>query len=272
MSIEIRHLTHIYDAGTPGETKALDGIDLTIRKGGVFGLVGGMGSGKSTLASLIAGLEKPTGGRITIDKEPPCPGKNVGILFQQPEDFFFEKTLFRDMAFGLVQSGLNEDEVNERIFSTLDQVGLDRKLLESSPFHLNRGTLRLAAFASVLAMRPAVIILDEPTVNLDPMTRNKVMEIIEHTSGDITFIYIAHRLQEVVTIARHLAVLDQGKVGFTGTVPGYLEWALRIDRVEYLPVLNQIMYGLERLGFDVDPEVILLEDAVEQIRHSLVRT
>ncbi|MCL7412348.1 MAG: ATP-binding cassette domain-containing protein [ANME-2 cluster archaeon] len=272
MSIEIRHLTHLYDAGTSEEIKALEEINLTIQKGGIFGLVGGIGSGKSTLASLIAGLGKPTGGRITIDGEPPCPGKNVGILFQQPEDLFFEKTLFRDMASGLLHSGLTEGEVNERIFSTLDLVGLDRQLLDRSPFHLNRGTLRLAAFASVLAIQPGVIILDEPTASLDPMTRKKVMEIIERISGDITFIYIAHRLQEVVTISRHLAVLDQGKVAFTGTVSGYLDWALRMDRVEYLPVLNQVMFGLQQLGFDVDPDVILLEDAIDQIRRSLVRT
>jgi energy-coupling factor transport system ATP-binding protein len=101
MSIEIRQLTHIYDASTPWETIALDRIDLTISKGTVYGLVGGIGSGKSTLASLMAGLGTPAHGSITIDGEPPNPGRNVGILFQQPEDFFFEKTLFEDMASGL---------------------------------------------------------------------------------------------------------------------------------------------------------------------------
>ena len=272
MSIEIRHLTHIYDVGTLGETKALDKIDLTIKKGNVFGLVGGIGSGKSTLASLIAGLEKPTGGRITIDGEPPCPGKNVGILFQQPEDFFFEKTLFRDMASGLLHSGLTEDEVDERIHSALDQAGLDRQILEQSPFHLNRGTLRLAAFASVLAMRPGVLILDEPTASLDPMSRKRMLEVIEHISGEITIIYISHRLQEVVAVSEHLAVLDGGKVTFKGTVPGYLDWAAGQDGGEYLPVLSQVMYRLYGLGFDVDPDVTCLDDAIEQIRQSLEKT
>jgi energy-coupling factor transport system ATP-binding protein len=272
MSIEIRHLTHIYDAGTPGETKALDGIDLTIKKGNVFGLVGGIGSGKSTLASLIAGLEKPTGGRITIDGEPPCPGKNVGILFQQPEDFFFEKTLLWDMASGLFHSGLTEDEVDERIHSTLDLTGLDRQILDKSPFQLNRGTLRLAAFASVLAMRPDVIILDEPTASLDPHSRKRMLDVIEHISGESTIIYISHRLQEVVAVSEHLAVLDGGKVKFKGAVPGYLDWAAGQDVEEYLPVLNQVMYRLYLLGFDVDPDVACLDDAVEQIRLSLEKT
>ena len=272
MSIEIRHLTHIYDAGTLGETKALDKIDLTIKKGSVFGLVGGIGSGKSTLASLIAGLEKPTGGRITIDGKPPCPGKNVGILFQQPEDFFFEKTLFRDMAFGLLHSGLTEDEVNERIHSTLDLAGLDRKILDQSPFHLNRGTLRLAAFASVLAMRPGVLILDEPTASLDPMSRKRLIEIIKRISGDITIIYISHRLKEVIEVSDRLAVLDKGNVTFTGTRSGYLDWAAGQDGGEYLPILNQIMYRLHQLGLGVDPEVNLLDDAVEQIRRTLEKT
>ncbi|KAF5410849.1 MAG: Trehalose/maltose import ATP-binding protein MalK [Candidatus Methanocomedens sp.] len=272
MSIEIRHLTHIYDADTLEEIKALDKIDLTIKKGNVFGLVGGIGSGKSTLASLIAGLEKPTGGSITIDGEPPCPGKNVGILFQQPEDFFFEKTLFRDMAFGLLHSGLTEDEVNKRIHSTLDLAGLDRKILDQSPFHLNRGTLRLAAFASVLAMRPGVIILDEPTASLDSQSRKRLVDIIKRISGAITIIYISHRLQEVIEVSDSLAVLDKGNITFTGTRPGYLDWAAGQDGGGYLPILNQIMYRLHKLDFDVDFKVTKLEDAVGQIQRTLEKS
>jgi len=272
MSIEIRQLTHIYDAGTPQETIALDRIDLTISKGTVFGLVGGIGSGKSTLASLMAGLETPAHGSITIDGEPPYPGRNVGILFQQPEDFFFEKTLFRDMASGLIHLGLTEEEVHKRIHSTLDLLGLDHQILDRSPFHLNRGTLRLAAFATVLTMRPGYLILDEPTASLDPKSRKRLVEVIKRISGDIAIIYISHRLQEVVAVSEYLAVLEQGKVAFTGTVPGYLEWATGQDAWEYLPVLNQVMYGLQRKGFDVDLNVACLEDALEQIRLSLERT
>jgi len=272
MSIKIRQLTHIYDAGTPGQLIALDRIDLTISKGTVFGLVGGIGSGKSTLASLMAGLGTPTDGSITIDGDPPYPGRNVGILFQQPEDFFFEKTLFRDMASGLLHLGLTEEEVYKRIHSTLDLVGLDHQILDRSPFHLNRGTLRLAAFAAVLIMRSGYLILDEPTASLDPKSRKRLVEVIKRISGDIAIIYISHRLQEVIAVSGYLAVLEHGKIAFTGTVPGYLEWAAWQDAWEYLPVLNQVMYGLQQLGFDVDLNVACPEDAIEQIRLSMEKT
>ncbi len=176
------------------------------------------------------------------------------------------------MTSGLLHSGLAEDEVNERINSTLDLAGLDRQILDQSPFHLNRGTLRLAAFASVLAMRPRVLILDEPTASLDPMSRKRMVEVVEHISGDITIIYISHRLQEVIDVSQHLAVLDKGNVTFTGTRSGYLDWAAEQYGGEFLPVLSQVMYSLYRQGFDVDPDVTCLDDAVEQIRLSLEKT
>ncbi|MCL7416091.1 MAG: energy-coupling factor ABC transporter ATP-binding protein [ANME-2 cluster archaeon] len=272
MSIEIRHVTHIYDAGTPHETRALDGIDLTIGKGTVFGLVGGIGSGKSTLASLMAGLDSPSDGSITIDGEVPSPGKNVGILFQQPEDLFFERTLFKDMVLGLTHLGLSEEEVEKRIFFTLDQVGLSKQILSRSPFHLNRGTLRLAAFASVLVMNPGYLILDEPTASLDPGSRKRLVEIIKRISEDITIIYISHRLQEVIEVSDRLVVLDKGNITFNGTRSDYLDWGAGQDGGEYLPILNQILYRLHQLGLDVDLKVTQREDVVEQIRRTLERT
>ena len=269
MSITINHVTHIYDAGTPWEIKALDGIDLTIREGKVFGLVGQMGSGKSTLASLMAGLEIPTSGEIIIDGKSPRSGRNAGILFQQPEDFFFEKTLFKDMISGLEHKDLTGEEIRERIHSALDLLGLDHQILDRSPFYFNRGTLRLAAFASVLAMKPKYLILDEPTANLDPKSRNKVIEVIKSLSGDVTIIHVSHRIQEIAAISDHIAMMERGKVAFTGTWPGYLNWAAGHNKKAAFPVINKIMYEMHAMGFYVDPNVSDLEVAVEQIRKSL---
>jgi energy-coupling factor transport system ATP-binding protein len=269
MSITIKQVTYMYDAGTPWEIKALDGIDLTIREGRVFGLVGEMGSGKSTLASLMAGLETPTSGRITIDGESPCSGRNVGILFQQPEDFFFEKTLFDDMISGLGNKDITGEEVRRRIHSTLDMLGLDRQILSRSPFHFNRGTLRLAAFASVLLMRPTYLILDEPTASLDPKSRKKVIEVIKTISEEITIIYISHRIQEIAAISDQIAVMEQGKVAFAGTWSGYLNRAAGQNKIASLPILNQLMYEMYKLGFNVDTDVNSQEVAIEQIRQSL---
>ena len=265
MPVTIRHLTHIYDVDTPWEIKALDRIDLSIMEGGVFGLVGEMGSGKSTLATFMAGLENPTYGKITIDGDSPRPGMNVGILFQQPEDFFFEKTLFRDMVSVLKNKGLTQEEIKLQIHSSLDMVGLDHQILDMSPIHLNRGTLRLAAFASVLAMRPKYLILDEPTASLDPHSRNKVIEIINKVSKDVTIIYISHRLQEIAAISDHMAVMEQGRIAFTGIWQDYVRWAVEQNKAGDLPVLSQVMIELQHQGLDVDPAVNSLELAVEQV-------
>lgn len=220
--IKIKDVTHIYDSGTGWEVPALNGIDLTIEEGRILGIVGGIGSGKSTLAHLIAGLDTPTAGSISIDGAPPEPGKGVGILFQQPEDFFFEKTIRREMIFGLRNMDLPEDEIEMRIHSAMVQVGLDEKILERSPFHLSAGEQRLAAFACVIAMKPGYFVLDEPTADLDPESRKNVLDVIRKMAGRATVIHISHRIREVLSISEEIAVLKQGKLAFAGTKIEYL--------------------------------------------------
>jgi energy-coupling factor transport system ATP-binding protein len=171
-------VSHVYEPGTMWAVTALADVSLTIEKGSVTGIVGGIGSGKSTLASLVAGLDTSTAGSISIDGKPPEPGKNVAILVQQPEDFFFERTVQKEMLFGLKMMGVSDGEMQARMHSAMSQAGLDRAILERSPFHLSIGEQRLVALASILAMDPEYIVLDEPTASLDPKSRKNVLEII----------------------------------------------------------------------------------------------
>ena len=225
--IEIQHLSHTYNPGTEWEIPALRDVSLTIGMGGITGIVGGIGSGKSTLACLIAGLDTPTSGSIAIDGRPPEPGGNVKILFQHPEEFFFERTVREAVAFGLSKAGLPENAVGRRVLSAIDEVGLDRSVLGESPFHLSSGEQRLAAFAISIAMKPQYVILDEPTAGLDQRSRKRVLDAIrrmthgEGAGGGVTVIYISHRIGEVLEVADRVVVLDAGNLTFEGTNATY---------------------------------------------------
>ncbi len=221
--IEIWHLSHTYNPGTEWAVPALRDVSLVIGKGGITGIVGGIGSGKSTLACLIAGLDTPTSGSIAIDGRSPEPGGNVKILFQHPEEFFFERTVREAVSFGLSKAGLPEDAVEERVLSAIDEVGLDRSILGESPFQLSSGEQRLAAFAISIAMKPGYVILDEPTAGLDQRSRKRVLDAIrrmtdgEGAGGIVTVIYISHRIREVLGIVDRIVVLDAGNLTFDGT-------------------------------------------------------
>ena len=227
--IEIQHLSHTYSPGTEWAVPALKDVSLAIGKGRVTGIVGGIGSGKSTLACLIAGLDTPASGSIAIDGRPPEPGWNVRILFQHPEEFFFERTVREAVALGLSKAGLPENAVGRRVLSAIDEVGLDRSVLGESPFHLSSGEQRLAAFAVSIATKPGYVILDEPTAGLDQRSRKRVLDAIRRiTCGGgagcgATVIYISHRIREVLEVADRVVVLNAGNLMFEGTRAMYLD-------------------------------------------------
>ena len=222
--IEVRNVSHTYDHGSEWAVPALNDIDLTIRAGEVFGIIGGIGSGKSTLASLIAGLDTPTSGSITIAGIPPQPGKNVGILFQHPEDFFFEKTVREDMAFGLKAMGASDDVVESRIRDAMGAVGLKMQFLEEPSSRLSSGEQRLVSFASVIAMGPECIVLDEPTAGLDRRSRRKVLEVVKGLAGRKIVVYISHRVRDVLEVSERIAVLENGNLAFDDAKAEYPDW------------------------------------------------
>ena len=222
--IEVRNVSHTYDRGSEWAVPALNDIDLTIKAGAVFGVIGGIGSGKSTLATLIAGLDTPTSGSITIAGIPPQPGKNVGILFQHPEDFFFEKTVREDMAFGLKAMGASDEVVESRIRDAMGAVGLEMQFLEEPSSRLSSGEQRLVSFASVIAMGPECIVLDEPTAGLDRRSRRKVLEVVKGLAGRKTVVYISHRVRDVLEVSERISVLKDGNLVFDNAKTEYPDW------------------------------------------------
>ncbi len=228
MSIEIRHLTHCYSEGSALSTVALDDICLTVEDGEFLGIIGHTGSGKSTLVQHLNGLLKPTSGQVLVDGED-LNGEHVnrralrqriGLVFQYPEYQLFEETVAKDIAFGPKNQGLSKEEIDERVRYAMECVHLDYgKYSERSPFELSGGQMRRVAIAGVLAMKPSVLILDEPTAGLDPRGRDRILTMLEelHARENVTIIMVSHSMDDMARLATRLVVMSEGRILATGT-------------------------------------------------------
>lgn len=228
MSIEVRNLNYIYNPGMPGETHALDDVSFEVHDGEVLAIIGHTGSGKSTLLMHLNGLVKPSSGEVYVDGQCITDGKaklvdvrrKVGLVFQYPEYQLFEETVARDVAFGPHNIGLPEDQIETRVRAALAIVGLDYDEIGNvSPFELSGGQKRRVAIAGVIAMRPSVLILDEPTAGLDPDAHSEVMAMIQtirETTGMI-IIFVSHNMGDVAELADRVIVMDHGKIVLSGT-------------------------------------------------------
>ena len=228
MSIEVRHLTHCYSEGSALSTVALSDICMTIADGEFLGIIGHTGSGKSTLVQHLNGLLKPTSGQVLVDGED-LNGEHVnrralrqriGLVFQYPEYQLFEETVAKDIAFGPKNQGLSREEISERVRYAMDCVHLDyEKYSERSPFELSGGQMRRVAIAGVLAMKPAVLILDEPTAGLDPRGRDRILTMLEelHSRENTTIVMVSHSMDDMARLATRLVVMAEGKILASGT-------------------------------------------------------
>ena len=225
--IIVENLSHIYSAGTPFEKIAIDNINLAIPQGQFVGLLGHTGSGKSTFIQHLNALLAPTSGKVLVDGQDINQDKKtrhnvkwqVGLVFQYPEYQLFEESVFADIAFGPRNMGLKEDEVAERVREAAGFVGVDESLFERSPLELSGGQKRRIAIAGVIAMRPGVLILDEPTAGLDPRGCRQIMDNIcryQSRSG-ATVIVVSHNMDDAARLARRLIVFDHGRVAMDGT-------------------------------------------------------
>ena len=224
--LEVKDLNYIYSIGTPFEHKALDNVNFAVNRGEFIGIIGHTGSGKSTLMQQLNGLLKPTSGRILLDGQDIWSDKKltrqarfrVGLVFQYPEYQLFEETVYKDIAFGPKNMGLDEKEVDRRVREAAGFVGLTEAQLEVSPFDLSGGQKRRVAIAGVIAMEPEVLILDEPTAMLDPRGRREVVETIGRLNKEkgITVVLITHHMDEAAKADR-VVVLHKGKVTADGT-------------------------------------------------------
>ncbi len=226
MSLELKHVTYTYSAGSAFQATALNDISLTIEDGEFVALVGHTGCGKSTLVQHLNGLLKPTSGQVLLDgQDINGEGVNrrelrqkVGLVFQYPEYQLFEETVAKDIAFGPKNQGLSADEVDRRVRRAMEHVHLNYdKLAERSPFELSGGQMRRVAIAGVLAMEPKVLVLDEPTAGLDPRGRDRILGMVRelHREGT-TVVMVSHSMEDVASLATRMVVLSHGRLATQG--------------------------------------------------------
>lgn len=276
MSIILDHVNHIYSKGTSDEVKALDDISLEIADGDFIGLIGHTGSGKSTLVQHLDGLLKATSGHIyyngedIYDKGYDMKGlrSKVGLVFQYPEHQLFEEDVFKDVCFGPRNIGLTEGESEIAAYQALKAVRLPEELYYVSPFDLSGGQKRRVAIAGVLAMKPEVLVLDEPTAGLDPEGREEILGLVKklHDEENITIILVSHSMEDVADYVRHIIVMDKGRIHMNGTPKEVFWHASDLERIGLAaPRVTYIMRKLKQAGYNVDTTATTLSEAADSV-------
>ena len=270
MQITLEHVTHTYQEGSPFQATAIEDVNVTIREGEFLALIGHTGCGKSTLAQHINGLLKPTKGRVLLDgKDIHEKGYNkkevrqkVGLVFQYPEHQLFEESVEKDVAFGPKNLGLPEEEIRVRVKEALARVGLDQPGIEKkSPFELSGGQMRRVALAGVLAMRPRILVLDEPAAGLDPQSREDMLQMISdfHRQGT-TVVMISHSMDDVARFATRALVMAQGKIEMEGRPEEIFRHGERLESMGLdVPSACKLGMILREMGVPC-PEDIFRED------------
>ena len=264
--IQTEKLSHIYSPGTPFQRAALVDVDFLAYPGELLGIIGHTGSGKSTLIQHLNGLLKPTSGRVLVEGKDIWENKaatrqarfRVGLVFQYPEYQLFEETCYKDIAFGPKNMGLDEQEIDRRVRQAAAFVGLPDSALEKSPFDLSGGQKRRVAIAGVIAMEPAVLILDEPTAGLDPAGVEQIMgNILDyHRSKDATIIVISHSMEEMARRADRLVVVNDGRLPLEGTPREVFAHREELEAMGLgVPTMTDLFHRLRAMGADVDPSV-----------------
>ena len=269
-------LTYIYSPGTPFEKAAIKDISFSISKGEFIGLIGHTGSGKSTLVQHLNGLLKPSSGRVLLDGEDINASKEasrrarfrVGLVFQYPEYQLFEETVFRDIAFGPKNMGLSENEIKSRVREAAAQVGLDERSLELSPFELSGGQKRRAALAGVFAMRPELLVLDEPMAGLDPVGREEILACIEsfRESTGSAVLFVTHSMEDAARVSDRLIVLKDGAVLTQGKPREVFSQSAELMKAGLdVPQVTRLFMELASRGIPISPSVYTVESALEEI-------
>lgn len=277
MSIQVKNLTHIYEKGMPNESVALEDISFEVEDGSFLGVIGHTGSGKSTLLQHLNGLLKPTEGTIVIggvDITSPDVSmvdirKRIGLVFQYPEYQLFEETVAKDVAFGPKNLGLSQEEIDERVKEAIELVGLDYEAIKDrSPFELSGGQKRRVAIAGVVAMRPEVLILDEPTAGLDPKAHKDVLKMVEkvHEKTGNIIILVSHNMADIARMSDKVLVIDSGHMVMMGTPKEVFSKREELSNVGLdLPPITQLTESLRKRGIGIGETILSVEDAAEQI-------
>lgn len=273
--LEVKNLSHIYSVGTPFQHVALENVTFSVERGEFIGIIGHTGSGKSTLIQHLNGLLKPTSGTVLLDGKDIWENKattrqsrfRVGLVFQYPEYQLFEETVYKDIAFGPKNMGLNTDEIDRRVRQAAGFVGLTEEQLNASPFDLSGGQKRRVAIAGVIAMEPEVLILDEPTAGLDPQGREEILQNIQayREAKNATIMMISHSMSDVAKLTQRLLVMNGAHLAMDGTPDEVFARAEELVEMGLdIPEITQIFLALKNAGMDVKP-VYTQEAAVSQL-------
>ena len=264
--LEFRDLSHVYSAGTPFESTAVEHINIVLNQGEFVGIIGHTGSGKSTLIQHCNALLKPTSGQVLFEGRDVWESAaftrqlrfQVGLVFQYPEHQLFEETVFQDIAFGPKNMGLSEAEVRERVLEAAGFVGVSEDLMEASPFDLSGGQKRRVAIAGVIAMRPKILILDEPTAGLDPAGRESILQNIrDYREGTgATVVMVSHSMEEIAASVDRIIVMNKGGVYMDAPPSEVFSHAGELAEIGLdVPQVTQVFARLRELGLPVRPDV-----------------
>lgn len=274
--LKVEKLSHVYSPGTAFERTAIKDIDLTIAEGEFVGLIGHTGSGKSTLVQHLNGLLAPSSGHVYVDGEDIYETKEatrrarfkVGLVFQYPEYQLFEETVYRDIAFGPKNMGLDEAEIDRRVRLAAGQVGLPENALEASPFDLSGGQKRRAALAGVFAMQPRLLVLDEPMAGLDPVGREEILACIESYRQSIgsAVLFVTHSMEDAARVSDRLVVLDHGGMLMQGLPQEVFSQSSRLIEAGLdVPMVTRLFIELRSRGIDISDSVYTVEQGLAEL-------
>lgn len=278
--IQAEHLEYTYGAGLPDATQALKDVSFSIEEGQFVGIIGPTGCGKSTLISHFNGLTRPSAGRILVDgqdiwAEP----KNirqyrfmVGLVFQYPEYQLFEETVYKDIAYGPTNMGLSKEEIDQRVHEAAAMCGVAQDWLSRSPFELSGGQKRRVAIAGVLAMRPRVLVLDEPAAGLDPEGRETILQQVSayHKQSGASVVLVSHSMEDIARFADRVLVLHSGTVAMYDTTENVFARAEELQALGLsVPQVTRIFLQLRHMGIDIDTDVYTVPYAVRTILQAL---
>ncbi len=266
MSIKIEDLFHIYSPNGPLEKIALRNINLQIPKGQFLGIAGHTGSGKSTLIQHINRLLKPTKGKVEVDGR-------VGLVFQYPEHQVFEETVFKDIAFGPKNMGIQEYKFEEIVKESMDLVGLDYlRFKDLDPFQLSGGELRRTAIAGILAIKPDILVLDEPAAGLDPKGKETILNLVQklHREKQMTIVLVSHTMEELANYAERIIVLEKGEIILNDCPKVIFQQGELLKSIGLgIPMVTELMLRLKEQGFGVRDDIITVEEAILELKKVL---
>lgn len=276
------NLKYLYSVGTPFETAALDDVSFQAEQGDLIGIIGHTGSGKSTLIQHLNGLLEPHSGKVFLDDRDIWSKENrkqirqvrfaVGLCFQYPEYQIFEETVYKEIAFGPKQMGLDDVEIDRRIRQSMEFVGLDFSISDKSPFDLSGGQKRRVAIASIIAMEPKVLILDEPCAGLDPKGRDVILRLIKDYQYEMgnTVILVSHSMEDVAKLCSRVIVMNHGRLAMQGSVDSVYSRGEELKQMGLnVPEITDIFLKLKASGIDCKTNIYTVEQGVKEINRLL---